>query len=215
MTKLLFYRPAVIALLAAVASCRSGPIATPVYDDQTHTLIRIDYDYDRDGRVDVRTFMKNGRVERLEGDADGDGRVDRWEYYGPDGQLLRVGGSTGHDGVQDSWAYRSGDDLRLDLSTRRDGVVDRREFYHASVLVRTESDTDHDGHMDTWEEYEGGRLARVLLDDRGLGRPTRRLTYGRDGSVRVEVAPDGDGRFVPAEAVPAAAASAGGAHVSR
>jgi hypothetical protein len=219
-TKLLFYQPAVLALVAAVTSCRSGPIVTPVYDEQTHTLVRIDYDYDRDGRVDVRTFMKNGRVERLEGDADGDGRVDRWEYYGPDGQLLRVGGSTGHDGVQDSWAYRSGDDLRLDLSTRRDGVVDRREFYRANMLVRTETDSDHDGHMDTWEEYDGGRLARVLFDDRGLGRPTRRLTYEPGGSVRVDVAPNGDGRFVPAPASAAAtpaaaAASTGSGDVSR
>jgi hypothetical protein len=186
-----------------------------VYDDHTHQLVRLDYDYNRDGRIDVRTFMKNGRVERLEGDADGDGRIDRWEYYDANGKLLRVGGSTRHDGVEDTWAYQTGDTLRLDISTRRDGVVDRREHYQGNVLTATETDTNHDGLMDTWEQYDQGRLAVLLIDDsRKLGRPTRRLVYAAGGAVRVEVDPSGDGRFTAAPA-PAAAPTEESARVSR
>ena len=186
--------------MLSLAACRRGPVTTPVYDEHTHELIRIDDDYDRDGRIDVRTYMKDGRPVRLEGDADGDGRTDRWEYYDADGNLLRVGGSTQHDGVEDSWAYTSGRDLRLDISTQRDRVVDRREFYHDNVLVRTEIDSDHDGIPDTWEQFEQGRLAVLMLDDTHQGRPTRRLTYVPGGGVRVEIDPDGRGQFRPLNA---------------
>jgi hypothetical protein len=174
---------------------------TPVYD-QSSRLIRLDYDYNHDGQVDVRTFMKDGRPERLEGDADGDGKTDRWEYYDAAGAVLRVGGSTKHDGVEDTWAYGSGDQVRVDLSTRRNGIVDRREFYNRDVLERTESDTNLDGLLDTWEQYESGRLAVLLLDDtktesKPKARPTRKLVYSRAGSPRVEIDPDGDGVFAP------------------
>jgi hypothetical protein len=190
----------------AAAACSRGPLATPVYDEHTHELIRVDDDYDRDGRVDVRTYMKNGRPVRLEGDADGDGLIDRWEYYDTDGRLLRVGGSTRHDGIEDSWAYSSGADLRLDISTRRDRVIDRREFYHDKELVRTEIDSDHDGLPDTWEQYDRGRLAVLMLDDTHRGRPTRRLTYAPGGDVRIEVDPDGQGQFQPVSGASAQAA---------
>lgn len=190
--------------VAAVSACAPQSVVTPVYDVATRTLLRLDYDYDANGVIDVRTYMKEGHPFRLEGDANQDGVVDRWEYYGPGGRLERVGGSTLDDGREDSWVYTSGDELRLDLATGRDGVVDRREYYKADVLLRTESDNNRDGRPDRWEEYGGGRLAAVLIDDGGMnGRPTRRLVYGADAVVRVEVDPDGDGRFAPAEIAPA------------
>lgn len=209
MRRSLFLLVSAILTLLVTSACRRGPWTTAVYDEKTHQLIRIDYDYNRDGRVDVRTYMKNGHVERLEGDADGDGRVDRWEYYDEHGTLLRVGGSTQHDGVEDTWAYTSGDDVRLEISTRRDGVVDRREFYHANVLTKTESDTNHDGLMDTWEQYENGRLAVLLIDDGGHGKPTRRLTYAPGGAVTVEADPSGEGHFLPVVTTPAASKGQG------
>ena len=54
----------------------------------------MDFDYDGDGRIDVRTYMRDGKPTRLEGDTNGDGLVDRWEYYDASGALTRVGGST-------------------------------------------------------------------------------------------------------------------------
>lgn len=193
--------PFAVAIGVVAAACAPQPVATPVYDAQSRALLRIDYDYNADGRVDVRTYMKNGRPEHLEGDADGDGKVDRWEYYNDAGVLERVGGSTAHDGIEDTWAYQSGGETRVDLSTRRDGTVDRREFYRGDRLLRTESDTNGDGVMDQWERYENGRLAVLLIDDeKRSGRPTRRLVYGEGGAMRVEVDPDGDGVFVAAGA---------------
>lgn len=201
-------RSAVLAAALSATACSTHAVTTPVYDPQTRALIRIDYDYDADGRVDVRTYMKNGRPARLEGDADRDGKTDRWEYYDDEGRLQRVGGSTAHDGIEDTWAYESNGEVRVDSSTHRDGRVDRREFYRADTLLRTETDTNEDGVMDRWEEYRQGRLAVVLIDeDKRSGRPTRRLEYERGGAVRVGADPDGDGVFVAA-ATPAGEADA-------
>jgi len=64
------------------------------------------------------------------------------------------------------------------------------------VLLRAEADTDRDGRVDRWEEYDNGRLAVVALDeDKQTGRVTRRLVYPAGGQVRIEIDPDGDGRF--------------------
>jgi hypothetical protein len=193
--------------LAASACSRPASSATPVYDPATRELVRIDYDYNADGVVDVRTHMRAGKPTRLEGDANGDGRLDRWEYYDAQGRLERVGASSQQDGTEDTWIYAVGEETRMDRSTQRDGRIDRREFYLRDVLVRAEADVNADGRFDSWEEYDNGRLAMLAVDEgTRSGRPTRRILYAADGSVRVEIDTDGDGRFelVPpvAEAVP-------------
>lgn len=176
----------------------SGPRdVTPTYDPKTHELVRLDYDYDHNGTTDVRTFMAHGKPVRLEGDTNQDLVLDRWEYYDENGSLTKLGASTANDGVEDSWIYTSGPDTRIEVATRRDGRIDRREFYTAGALVRTERDTDRDGRMDAWELFDHGVLRQLLLDDAHVGHPTRRLTYDADGTVRLEVDPDGDGTFSP------------------
>jgi hypothetical protein len=52
--------------------------------------------------------------------------------------------------------------------------------------------------MDKWETYEGSRLVSVAFDSTFRGSPDRRLLYGADGTVRLEVDPGGNGHFVPA-----------------
>jgi hypothetical protein len=178
------------------AGCAGEPgTASPVYDPNTRELVRIDYDYDDNGVVDVQTYMQSGKPTRLEGDANGDGKTDRWEYYDHEGRLERVGGSSRQDGLEDTWIVVDGQDTRMELSTARNGRVDRREFYRDDVLVRTESDTNGDERPDTWETFRNGRLAVLAIDEaKTAGRPTKRVVYA-DGGVRVEVDPDGDGRF--------------------
>jgi hypothetical protein len=181
--------PRFLVLLLAGAACGCSPSsrAYGVYAHDTRQLVRLDYDYDRDGRVDVRTYMRDGKAVRLEGDTNADGRIDRWEYYGAAGELLRIGASTTDDGREDTWIRLVGDERHVDISTRRDGVVDRHEVYRDDVLLRADSDTNHDGLADRWEEFAGGVLTRVLVDEhRRLGRPTRRISYIAGGEARVE-----------------------------
>lgn len=187
----------VAGVVAAGCAADEGRM-TPVYDPATRDLIRLDYDVNNDGRVDVRTFMANGRAVRLEGDQDGDGRLDRWEYYDRNQQLIKLGTSTERDGIEDTWLYQSGDARRVETSTARDGVVDRWEYYQAAQLMRVEMDTNRDGRVDHWEQYDGKGLTAVLMDDaQHPGRPVRRLVYGTGDVPVLELDEDGDGVFVP------------------
>jgi hypothetical protein len=159
-----------------------------VYAHDPLLLVRLDYDNDGDGDIDVRTYMRDGRPVRLEADRDSDGRVDRWEYYSRTGALLRIGGSTRGDGREDTWVHTDGAHRIVEISTRRDGRIDRRETYEGDALVRAESDTNHDGLSDRWEEFRSGAIVQLMLDDeRRNGRPTRRIVYGAGGGARVEI----------------------------
>jgi hypothetical protein len=189
------FRPASVLLaLCAASGCAAGSAerASGVYGRHSRVLLRIDYDGDGDGRIDLRTYMGGGRPVRVEADTNGDDVIDRWEYYDARGEVLRIGGSTQGDGREDMWVRVRGAARTVDISSTRDGRIDRRETYDGNVLVRTESDTDGDGVPDRWEEFEGGALARLLLDDEHRGRPTRRVVYGGE-PVRVETDLDGDG----------------------
>ena len=169
--------------LVFLAACASERV-TPVYDP-AGAIRRLDYDTDRDGRVDMRAYLENGRTMRIEADGNGDGIVDRWEYYRTDGQLDRLGTSSESDGVEDTWVVQRGDEMRVDISTRRDGVADRHEFHDKGVLVRSEQDTNGDGRIDQWQRFDGGKLRELLLDtSQASGRPDRRLVYANDGSVQ-------------------------------
>ncbi len=175
---------------------------SPEYDKTTGRLKLLKYDSNGNGIVDTWSYMDGARVVRIEIDKDEDGKIDRWEYYGPDQKLEKVGFSRANDGKEDAWSYPGADGSieRIEISTNRDGKVTRVEHYRKNVLVAAEEDSDEDGRMDKWETYDGERLASVAFDTQHRGTPDRRLIYGADGSVRVEVDAKGDGHFVAVDA---------------
>jgi hypothetical protein len=147
---------------------------TPEYD-KAGKLQLLKYDSKDSGRVDTWSYMDGARVVRIEIDRDGDGHVDRWEHYGPDQKLEKVG-----------------------TSSSNDGKVDRVEFYQRDAIVRADEDTNRDGRTDKWETYAGAQLASVAFDTSHRGVPDRRLTYGPGGAATVEVDLKGDGHLLPA-----------------
>ena len=170
------------------------------YDDNGR-LKQLLYDRNKNGRVDTVAFMDGTRFIRIEIDSDEDGLVDRWEYYGADQKLEKVGFSKANDGQPDTWVYRDvKDDVRkIEMSTRRDGKVSRTEYYDNGSLVRVEEDSDGDGKVDRWESYLDGVLRTVAFDTTGRGKPDRRLVYDAAGAVeRLELDSHGDGKFAPA-----------------
>jgi len=172
----------VIAALSVIPACARDRVS-PVYD-MDGTISRLDYDTDRDGSFEMRAYLENGRTVRIEADGNGDGVVDRWEYYRADGQLDRLGTSTESDGVEDTWVVQAGPVMRVDVATRRNGVADRHEFHDNGILVRAEQDTNGDGRIDQWQRFAGGRLRELLIDTSQVsGRPDRRLVYASDGSL--------------------------------
>jgi hypothetical protein len=171
-----------LAVATSFSACEQKRVM-PVYDS-AGTIRRLDYDTDRDGRIDMRAYLEHGRTVRIEADGNGDDVVDRWEYYRADGQVDRLGTSSESDGVEDTWVVQNGDQMRVDIATRRDGVADRHEFHEKGVLVRAEQDTNGDGRIDQWQRFDGGKLRELLVDSsRASGRPDTRLVYAGDGSL--------------------------------
>ena len=135
----------------------------------------------KDGKPDITSYMDGNKFLRIEIDQDEDGRVDRWEYYGPDQKLEKVGLSRSNDGKQDVWAFQdpSGTLGKVQISTRRDGTPNRTEFYRDRDLVRAEEDTDGDGRTDRWETYANGALVTLSLDLTKSGKPTTTIDYSK------------------------------------
>jgi hypothetical protein len=199
MLKLLRLLLALGLTVPVAAACGSGNKASangPIqakYDDDGR-LTQLFYDRNRNGRVDTVAFMDGTRFIRIEIDSDEDGLVDRWEYYGADQKLEKVGFSKANDGQPDTWVYRDVKDevRKIEMSTRRDGKVSRTEYYDNGSLVRVEEDSDGDGKVDRWESYAGGVLRTVAFDTTGSGRPDRQLVYGANGTLeRLERDPNG------------------------
>jgi hypothetical protein len=184
---------------------------TPEYDRQTGKLTLLKYDSNGNGRADTWSYMDGVRVVRIEIDKDEDGKIDQWEYYGPDQKLTKTGFSRAGDGKEDAWSYVGADGSveRVEISTKRDGRITRVERYQKGVLVSAEEDTDDDGRMDKWETYDGERLASVAFDTQHRGEPDRRLLYHADGTVAFEIDRIGDGHFAAAPASDARKASGG------
>jgi antitoxin component YwqK of YwqJK toxin-antitoxin module len=181
--------------LLALVACRpkvdqaAGPQPVQkIYNKKTGRLERLDYDTKKSGRVDTRCYMDGTRLLRIEIDRDGDGKIDRWEYYGADQKLEKVGISRQNDGIVDAWAYSAPDGTmaRLEISTARDGKVTRTEYYEGGALVRAEEDTHAGGRPDKWETYKNGALESVAFDTTRRGTPDRRLTYLPNGKVVTE-----------------------------
>ena len=203
---------AFLAFAVATIGCQwrdpdAGKRIEPVYDQKTGKLQLLKYDSNGNGTIDTWSYMDGARVVRIEIDKDEDGKIDRWEYYGPDQKIEKVGFSRSKDGKEDAWSYAGPDGsiVRIDVSTRRDGKVNRTEHYKNDLLTSAEEDSDEDGQIDKWEIYDGTRLASVAFDTMHRGKPDRRLVYGADGSARLEVDRAGTGNFVAVtDAAPAA-----------
>jgi hypothetical protein len=199
-------------LLALTAGCSRQPPGEeprPEYDPQTGRLQRLAFDANRNGRNDSVSVMDGARILRIELDLDENGQVERWDFYGADRKIEKVGFASRNDGILDSQAFytSAGSLLRMEISTRRDGRFDRVEFYEAGLLVRSEEDQNQDGRPDKWETYRpepnagagepNYAITSAAFDDQRRGTPQRRFVYGPDGRIaRVEIDPEGDGTFV-------------------
>lgn len=141
-----------------------GTVLRYFYDDATRTL------------TEIRLLRAPGSddVGFRPGSASG-GEVtvgDRsfgWDATG----LVKTGFSLRGNGVIDAWEYRNpkGQLLKIEVSRRQLGRVDRWEFYEDEQLVRVEEDEDGNGRVDRWLSYESGILTRETRDRDGDGRP--------------------------------------------
>jgi hypothetical protein len=194
--------PKFLVFAIFIVACDAAPTPRnriePTYNAKTGKLETLKYDAGGDGKFGTVSYMDGARIVRIEIDRDGDGKVDRWEYYGPEQKLEKIGFSRANDGIEDAWSFFDADGavVRIETSTRRDGKPNRFEHYAGNVLTHAEEDTDGDGRIDKWETYDGQRLASVAFDTRHRGMADRRLVYAKDGSARMEIDSAGTGQFV-------------------
>ena len=178
-TRFCYWALANLAVLGACAPQGSRRTVDAVYDKETGKLSRLTVDASKDGNPNITSYMNGNKFLRIEIDQDEDGKVDRWEYYGADQKLEKVGRSTSNDGRPDSWAFQSTPGVlgKVQVSTRRDGTPNRTEFYQNNELLRAEEDADGDGRTDRWETYANGALVTLSLDLTKSGRPTTTIDY--------------------------------------
>ena len=167
---------------AGGASCRRAHDAEKIqasYDKTTGKLSQLTVDARKDGKPNIYSYMDGTQFVRIEIDRDEDGIIDRWEYYGADQKLERIGFSRANDGTVDAWAFQGldGSIARVEVSTKRDGKANRTEFYEKGVLTSAEEDTDGDARIDKWERYESGALVSVSFDTTKSGKPTTTIDY--------------------------------------
>jgi len=168
--------------IAMTVSCTSSEAAGQLeakYDQTTGKLSELTMNARKDGKPNVFSYMDGSKFLRIEIDNDENGSIDRWEYYGLDQKLEKVGISRSNDGIVDTWLFEgaNGQPSKIEISTKRDGKVDRTEFYTNGQLERVEADTDLDGQVDKWETYEGTSLAAVSFDMTKSGKPTVTIDY--------------------------------------
>ena len=171
----------------------------PTYDPLTGKLTRLTGDINKNGKIDVYTYMDGTKVLRSEIDANEDGRIEKWEYHGDDGKVVRVAVSREENGKPDTWMYpdAEGKLTRAEISSEQDkSKIDRWEWYENEQLVRAEEDASGDGKVDKWMTYGADAVVRTVeLDEDYDGRPDRRLSYGASGLSSIESEPDGSGGY--------------------
>jgi hypothetical protein len=90
-----------------------------------------------------------------------------------DGRAQRVGFSSANDNVIDAWSTTDPKTgvMKVEMSTKRDGKIDRWERYEKGVLVRVDLDTNGNGKPDRWMTYEDGILMDTFIDANEDGKP--------------------------------------------
>jgi hypothetical protein len=149
-------------------------------------LQRIEYDANGDGRPDHVAYHDGAKSpHRLDVDENFDGSFDRWEDYDTQGRLTKVGLSRKRKGAPDLWVTAGPGDLPAKKEYDDDGDmrVDRTEVYERGLIVRVILDSDHDGKPDRWQDWSSGRLGTEDIDTDADGQPDRRIFYNQNGRV--------------------------------
>jgi hypothetical protein len=137
------------------------------------------FDVSHHGRPDLWKYSivvgeGQERVIRKERDLNGDGRVDFWEAFDEEGNLVKQAYDLDFDGKPDLViTYEKGQLVKKEFAPGFDGMAQTFAYYENGKLVRKERASKNDGKIDTWEYWENGQLDRIGMDLEGDGQVTR------------------------------------------
>lgn len=170
------------------------------YDMKTHAMVRDVQDRNQDGVSDrIVSYEGFGGARTEETDTDFDGRVDRWDTFGPEGQRLRSATASRADQPDRVATYdRSGLLARVELDADLDGRFETVQIYTAGKLIERQIDSDGNGRVDRIQNFRAGYMSAEELDADEDGAADLRTTFARDGApLTVSVlrrAPDTEAR---------------------
>jgi hypothetical protein len=127
-------------------------------------------DFNGDGRLDETYTYDDGRISKVEGDANLDGRVDYIYWLDSDGRPQS---------------------MQLDYDF--DGRFEVKQFFERNNTKRIEIDWDLDGHVDRREDYVSGVLDTVTLYAPDGYRVVKRERFSGGKLIEAEFDSDGDG----------------------
>ena len=145
-------------------------------------LVAQDVDLDADGAPDIKNYYRERSdapplLVRKEMDLNRDGKVDVISFLNPDGDLDREEMDSDYDGQFD-WTdhYQKGVRVMSEYDTDADGRSNVFKYYirgddGTMRLERKERDEDGDGKIDVWERFSAsGEVIRTGRDTDGDGR---------------------------------------------
>jgi hypothetical protein len=167
------------------------------YDMATNAVVKDVQDRNQDGVSDrITTYEGFGGARTVETDTGFDGRVDRWETFGAEGQRLRS--ATASNGTRPDRVAtydRAGLLNRVEADEDSDGRFEITRLYEAGKLTEIRIDSDGNGRVDRVQDFRKGYLSEEDFDTNEDGAPDLRMTFGKDGALlRVSVQTSGPAR---------------------
>jgi hypothetical protein len=140
------------------------------------------------GKSYVTRIYDGGRELCSFADLNGDGNIDVFTYFGPDGRIRRRESAFTVSRAIDEIAVYEGGELKTVMrETNFDGKLDTWDYYEAGKLAKRERDKTGDGRIDEWWTFTppGSENATVVQADSRTGKPdpTQTLTLGAGGQA--------------------------------
>jgi len=139
------------------------------------------------GKSFVTRVFDGGREVCSYADLNGDGNIDVFTYFGPDGRIRRREAAyTVGKAIDEIAVYANGELSIVMRETNFDGKLDTWDYYEGGKLVRRERDKTGDGRIDEWWSFEPGtENATIVQADVHTGKPdpTQTVKLGVGGGA--------------------------------
>ena len=112
-------------------------------------------------------------------DLNGDGRIDSYTYFSPDGKIRRREASYGtSEAIDEIAVYKDGNLELVMRETNFDGKLDTWDYYEQGRLVRRERDKSGAGRIEEWWSFEQGSDAAIVVQaNPRTGKPDPTQTF--------------------------------------
>ena len=158
----------------------------------------LEQDTDKDGKVDrILRFGEDGKIAVQEIDSNGDGVMDRFQYYKNE-QIVRLESDSDHDGKVDQRDFfKKGKRTRHEKISGESGrVTEIIEFDGQERPLKIQRDTDGDGRYELTQWFDRPPWSAVMEVDRlATGKPQARCFYQGKILRLKEVDESGDGKI--------------------